>query len=263
MNRTRIRRDPICEIERRWSSRAERRAILRRALDLPLRDPGALLSLPGRGRELDLPEELRPRRPPPLTRLRRQRRARGAGAASWRRCRASRCRCCAPELHDFDVVYSAHVSPYGAVPATLHEQPRHRSPRSSSLYPTAEQQAAADRDRAQLRPGRQLERGSRPTAASMAASSSTAPRGGAGGDRARRGRTLPELDQPAVLERVRAQLEPELELEEFIHACVECGGIKPLPSSKATRITQMLPSIGRPCGQTLTARTASCSHSLP
>jgi hypothetical protein len=43
-----------------------------------------------------------------------------------------------------------------------------------------------------------------------------------------RGRTLPELDQPAVLERVRAQLAAELELEEFIHACIERGGIKPL-----------------------------------
>lgn len=43
------------------------------------------------------------------------------------------------------------------------------------------------------------------------------------------GRTLPELDQPAVLERVRAHLEPELEVEAFIHACIARGGIKPLP----------------------------------
>jgi hypothetical protein len=42
------------------------------------------------------------------------------------------------------------------------------------------------------------------------------------------GRTLPELDQLAVLERVRAQLAPELELEQFVYACVERGGIKPL-----------------------------------
>jgi hypothetical protein len=42
------------------------------------------------------------------------------------------------------------------------------------------------------------------------------------------GRTLPQLDERAVLERVRSHLEPELTLEEFIRACVERGGIKPL-----------------------------------
>lgn len=61
------------------------------------------------------------------------------------------------ELENFDVVYSAHVSPYGAVPATLIESPG-----------------------------------------------------------------------PAVLERVRAQLRPEMSLQEFVLDCVERGGIRPL-----------------------------------
>jgi hypothetical protein len=44
------------------------------------------------------------------------------------------------------------------------------------------------------------------------------------------GRTLPELDEAAVLEHVRAQLEPEMDLGKFIRTCVERGGIKPLPA---------------------------------
>jgi hypothetical protein len=34
-----------------------------------------------------------------------------------------------------------------------------------------------------------------------------------------------------VLERVRAQLAPELELEEFIHACIERGGLELPPAA--------------------------------
>jgi len=43
-------------------------------------------------------------------------------------------------LHGFDVVYSAHVSPYGAVPATLLESPGTVAP-VFVLFPTAEQHA--------------------------------------------------------------------------------------------------------------------------
>lgn len=141
------------------------------------------------------------------------------------------------ELEHFDVVYSAHVSPYGAVPATLVESPGTRAP-VFVVYPTAEQLALLTAqelnydlvsfDAVSCR----LENGSAVTefagyrskhgplaldgdAVALAAVSS-------------RGRTLPELDQPAVLERVRAHLEPELTLEEFIRICVERGGIKPL-----------------------------------
>jgi hypothetical protein len=129
------------------------------------------------------------------------------------------------ELEGFDVVYSAHVSPYGAVPATLLESPGTVAP-AFVLHPTEEQRAlltatelnydlvevdgiAAYRSRHGC-----LSIGGSPVA--LAAVRSV-------------GRTLPELDQSAVLEQVRAQLRPELELEEFVRTCVERGGIKPLP----------------------------------
>lgn len=128
------------------------------------------------------------------------------------------------ELHGFDVVYSAHVSPYGAVPATLIESPGTVAP-VFVLHPTAEQHAllsATELNYDLVRVGEAhayrskhgcLELDGSPVALAAIRS---------------RGRTLPELDQPAVLERVRAHLEPELELEEFIHACIARGGIKPL-----------------------------------
>jgi hypothetical protein len=129
------------------------------------------------------------------------------------------------ELSGFDVVYSAHLSPYGAVPATLLESQGTVAP-VFVLHPTAEQHALltatelnydlvriGDADAYRSKHGC-LELGGSPVALAAIRS---------------RGRTLPELDQPAVLERVRAQLAPELELKDFVHACVERGGIKPLP----------------------------------
>jgi hypothetical protein len=129
------------------------------------------------------------------------------------------------ELYDFDVVYSAHVSPYGAVPATLVESPGTVAP-VFVLHPTAEQHAlltATELNYDLVRIGEAqayrskhgcLELDNSPVALAAIRS---------------QGRTLPELDEPAVLERVRAHLEPELELEEFIYACISRGGIKPLP----------------------------------
>lgn len=129
------------------------------------------------------------------------------------------------ELHGFDIVYSAHVSPYGAVPATLLESPGTVAP-VFVLHPTAEQRALLTATElnydlatvAEMHAYRSkhgcLELDGSPVALAAVRS---------------QGRTLPELDQPAVLERVRALLEPGLELEEFIHACIARGGIKPLP----------------------------------
>jgi hypothetical protein len=128
------------------------------------------------------------------------------------------------KLCDFDVVYSAHVSPYGAVPATLLESPGTIAP-VFVLHPTAEQRAlltatelnydlvevsglAAYRSKHGC-----LKLDGSPVALAAIRS---------------RDRTLPELDERAVLERVRSALAPELELEQFVHACVERGGIKPL-----------------------------------
>lgn len=128
------------------------------------------------------------------------------------------------ELHGFDVVYSAHVSPYGAVPATLLESPGTVAP-VFVIHPTADQHALLtatelNYDLVQIGEAEAylskhgcLELDGSPIALAAVRSE---------------GRTLPELDQPAVLERVRVLLEPELELEQFIHACIERGGIKPL-----------------------------------
>lgn len=128
------------------------------------------------------------------------------------------------ELHGFDVVYSAHISPYGAVPATLVERPGTVAP-VFVIHPTANQHALltatelnydlVEIGEAQAYRSKHgcLELDGSPIALAAVRSD---------------GRTLPELNQPAVLERVRALLEPELTLEEFIHTCIERGGIKPL-----------------------------------
>jgi hypothetical protein len=128
------------------------------------------------------------------------------------------------ELEDFDVVYSAHVSPYGAVPATLHQSPGTTAP-VFVIHPTPEQRAlltasepnydlvelagiAAYRSKHGC-----LELDGSPVALAAVRS---------------RGRTLPEMPEPAVLERVRAAVAPDLDLADFVSACVERGGIRPL-----------------------------------
>ncbi|HEY8502466.1 MAG TPA: hypothetical protein VIL21_07250 [Solirubrobacterales bacterium] len=128
------------------------------------------------------------------------------------------------ELEGFDVVYSAHVSPYGAVPATLHESPGTTAP-VFVIHPTAEQRALltasepnydlveVDGIAAYRSKHGCLVLDDSPVALAAVRSA---------------GRALPELDEPAVLERVRAELEPELTLAEFVAACVERGGIRPL-----------------------------------
>ncbi len=128
------------------------------------------------------------------------------------------------ELEGFDVVYSAHVSPYGAVPATLLESPGTTVP-VFVLHPTTEQRALLTASepnydlvevegiaayRSKHGP-LQLD-GSPVALAAIRAS----------------GRTLPELDQPAILERVRMHVEPEADLKTFVRRCVERGGIRPL-----------------------------------
>ena len=128
------------------------------------------------------------------------------------------------ELEEFDVAYSAHVSPYGAVPATLVESPGTVAP-VFLLHPTAEQLAlltATELNYDLVEIGGVavyrskhgcLQLDGSPVALAALRSA---------------GRTLPELDQPAVLERVRSHLRPELSLAEFVLDCVERGGVKPL-----------------------------------
>jgi hypothetical protein len=128
------------------------------------------------------------------------------------------------ELQDFDVVYSAHVSPYGAVPATLLESSGTVAP-AFVIYPSEEQQALLaatelNYDLVQIggMPAFRSKHGPLSLDGSPAALAAVRSRN----------RTLPELDEPAVLERVRSHVAPELALEEFVHACVERGGIRPL-----------------------------------
>jgi hypothetical protein len=138
------------------------------------------------------------------------------------------------EIEGFDVVYSAHVSPYGAVPATLVECPGAVAP-AFVLHPTPDQRALltasepnydlvelpiclamadkkATRQMAVYRSKHgclQLDGGPVALAAVRA-----------------RGRSLPELDEPAVLERVRVTVAPDLDLEAFIRRCVSAGGMR-------------------------------------
>jgi hypothetical protein len=124
------------------------------------------------------------------------------------------------QLEGFDVVYSAHVSPYGAVPATLIESTGTTAP-VFVLHPTPDQCALLTASepnydlvevngvaayRSKHGP---LELDGSPVALAAVRSA---------------GRTLPELDEPAILERARAHLEPQLSLEEFIRASIAEGG---------------------------------------
>jgi hypothetical protein len=142
------------------------------------------------------------------------------------------------ELEGFDIVYSAHVSPYGAVPATLRESPGTTAP-VFVVFPTPgqlelltayelnydlvtlrgiscrlEDGTAVEEPAAYRSVHGCLSLGGREVALAAVRSA---------------GRRLPELDQPAVLDRVRAQLEPDVSLEDFIRLCVDRGGIRPLP----------------------------------
>lgn len=124
------------------------------------------------------------------------------------------------QLEGFDVVYSAHVSPYGAVPATLHESPGTTAP-VFVLHPTEEQRALLTASEPNYDPAEVngtaayrskhgcLQLDGSPVALAAIRS---------------QGRTLPELDEPAILDRVRAHLEPHLSLEQFIQTSIARGG---------------------------------------
>jgi hypothetical protein len=127
-------------------------------------------------------------------------------------------------LEGFDVAYSAHVSPYGAVPATLIESPGAVAP-VFLLHPTAEQltlltASELNYDLTEIGGAAAYRSKHGCLEIDGSAVALTAVRSA--------GRTLPELDQQAVLEHVRSHLRPELSLREFVLDCVERGGIKPL-----------------------------------
>jgi hypothetical protein len=196
----------------------ETAAILKRALGYPYATPdSSYLYLDGEA--LELPEDLNLTARAPLLSYG----ANSAPEALARKLAALRgveMPVMQSQLEGYDVVYSAHVSPYGAVPATLHESPGTTAP-VFVLYPTPEQHAllAASEPNYDLvevdgtaayrsKHGCLLLTGS-PVALAAVRS---------------QGRTFPQLGEPAILDRVRAHLEPHLTLEQFIHAYIARGG---------------------------------------
>ena len=133
------------------------------------------------------------------------------------------------ELRDFDVVYSAHISPYGSVPATLRSSPG-TEVRVFVAYLTDEQLhlVSATESNYELalfdRPSCALERGDAPSELWAYVS-----RHGcllldgkeiAVAEIEARGRRFPATGQRRVLEHVRDTLAPGRDLASFVEACV-------------------------------------------
>jgi hypothetical protein len=128
-------------------------------------------------------------------------------------------------LRDFDVVYSAHVSAYGAVPATLQGSPgtevsvflaqltEEQLRRLSETEPNYELRSVAG---ARLR----CAEGEAPSEAAVYISRhgclALAGREVALSSIAAEGRRFPQLSEPEVLERVRRELCPERTIEELV-----------------------------------------------
>jgi hypothetical protein len=142
------------------------------------------------------------------------------------------------ELDDFDAVYSAHLSAYGSVPATLRPSPG-TAVHVFVAYPTERQLAligATEPNYALTRLSAiscRLDGGALLTAADAFLSR----HGSLSLDGAElalaaigaRGRGLREMSQPQVLELVRSSLFPDLDLERFVARRIESGGLAPLP----------------------------------
>jgi hypothetical protein len=142
------------------------------------------------------------------------------------------------ELDGFDVVYSSHVSPYGAVPATLTRSPG-TGVRVHVIYPDAAQLP--------LLSATEPNYGLAPLAGSSCRVEGVGALNEVGAFESRHGalqvdgaavalsavpasgRRLSAMSEPEVLELVRARIEPDLSLEQFVAACVQRGGIAPLP----------------------------------
>jgi hypothetical protein len=127
----------------------------------------------------------------------------------------------ATELAGYDVVYSAHLSPYGAVPATLHPSPGttvavhviHPDPEQLPLLAATEPNYKLT----EVAPGLnafvsrwgELRRAGAPVALAAIRAS---------------GRTLRAMSEPEILELVRDRLAPERSLEAFVVAQAAEGG---------------------------------------
>lgn len=139
-------------------------------------------------------------------------------------------------LRDFDVVYSAHLSPYGAVPATLLRSPGTEAP-AFVAYLTAEQLARVSPTEPNYelarfdRPSCTVERGEAPAELRVYLSRHGALRLD-GREVAlaaidAHDRRLPAMSQRQVLERVRDAVRPGATLGEFVRN----GPRGPLPTA--------------------------------
>jgi hypothetical protein len=133
------------------------------------------------------------------------------------------------ELEGFDVVYSAHLSPYGAVPATLRPRPGTVAA-VFVAYPTAEQRRLLTA----TEPNYELETLSGISCRLEGATELTALEVylSRHGELQLDGApiALTSMAEPEILELVRSRLFPELTLEGLVLRAVEAGGIAPLPT---------------------------------
>lgn len=132
-------------------------------------------------------------------------------------------------LREFDVVYSAHISPYGAIPATLQRSPG-TEVRVHVIYMTSAQIGVISATEPNYEPGLlegiecRLEDGGELSEVSAYISrhgcllldDSEAALAAVVAKR----RRFTELSEPEVLERLRAQLCPAESLETFVLGCV-------------------------------------------
>lgn len=131
-------------------------------------------------------------------------------------------------LRGFDIVYSAHVSPYGAVPVTLRRSPG-TEVRAFVAYPTPAQlellsATEPNYELGSLEAEVRLLDGGDPPGAALAYRSRHGCLRIDGSEVAlaavqASGRVLPEMTQRQVLERVRDRLRPGEDLERFVVAC--------------------------------------------
>lgn len=142
------------------------------------------------------------------------------------------------ELEGFEIVYSAHVTPYGGVPATFLRRPG-TSVAVHVIYPDERQlplfvvtEPNYERVRltglccrldpvgevGELEAFESIHGPLRVEGSPVALAAISA-----------RGRTLMAMPEAEILELVRARLAPEQPLEEFILASAAAGGIAPLP----------------------------------
>jgi hypothetical protein len=136
------------------------------------------------------------------------------------------------ELDDFDVVYSAHISPYGAVPSTLQRSPGTTVP-VFVAYPTAAQlellsatepnyePRRLDGLRARTDPGGELGEANAYLSRHGCLVLDDSEVALAAVEAAER--RFPALGEVEVLERVRHVLAPELDLERFVESSLDPG----------------------------------------